>query len=83
MLWGEVDARALLRGPVGRRSIELELELTQTHMTQKPVLWVEVGGVSIRATDKHSEKVIKFPDSGTSLNAKVGRRFIGYRSAAA
>jgi len=33
------------------RTVELELELIQNHMTQKPMLRVEVGGVSIRATD--------------------------------
>jgi hypothetical protein len=29
-------------------SIELELELTQAHMTQKPLLWVEVGAHAVR-----------------------------------
>ena len=51
---------------------QLELELIQTHMAQKPVLRVEEGGVLIRARDKHSEKLIKCRASGTSLNAKVG-----------
>ena len=27
---------------------ELELELIQTHMTQKPLLWVEVGAHAVR-----------------------------------
>jgi hypothetical protein len=27
---------------------ELELELTQTHMTQKPLLWVEAGAHAVR-----------------------------------
>jgi hypothetical protein len=28
--------------------LELELELIQTHMTQKPLLWVEVGAHAVR-----------------------------------
>ena len=41
-------------------------------MKQKPVLRVEVGAcVSIRATDKHSEEVIKCPASGTSLEKQA------------
>ena len=53
-----------------RRRFELELELIETHMKHKQVQRIKVGGVSIRATDKHSEKVIKCPASGTSLNAE-------------
>jgi hypothetical protein len=30
------------------RELELELELIQTHMTQKPLLWVEVGVHAVR-----------------------------------
>ena len=30
------------------KELELELELIQTHMTQKPVLWVEVGAHAVR-----------------------------------
>jgi hypothetical protein len=29
-------------------NIELELELIQAHMTQKPLLWVEVGAHAVR-----------------------------------
>jgi hypothetical protein len=35
---------SVLRG----RSPKLELELIQTHMTQKPLLWVEVGAQKVR-----------------------------------
>jgi hypothetical protein len=28
--------------------LELELELIQTHMTQKPLLWIEVGAHAVR-----------------------------------
>jgi hypothetical protein len=31
---------------------ELELELIQTHMAQKPLLWVEVGAHSVRNRSK-------------------------------
>jgi hypothetical protein len=30
------------------RPLELELELIQTHMTQKPLLWVKVGAHAVR-----------------------------------
>jgi hypothetical protein len=37
--------------------VELELELTQTHMTQKPLLWVEVGAHAVRKRKyRHPEK---------------------------
>jgi hypothetical protein len=32
--------------------LELELELIQTHMTQKPLLWVEVGAHVVRNRPK-------------------------------
>ena len=51
--------------------IELELELIQTHMTQKPMLRLEVGTCRVAQKNKHSEKVIKFPSIETFLNAKV------------
>jgi hypothetical protein len=31
--------------------VELELELIQTHMTQKPLLWVEVGAHAASPVD--------------------------------
>jgi hypothetical protein len=31
-----------------RAHLELELELIQTHMAQKPLLWVEVGAHAVR-----------------------------------
>ena len=49
----------------------LGLLLIQAHVAQKPVLRVEVGGVSIRATDKHSEEAVKFPAGETPLKAKL------------
>ena len=58
-----------------RHSSELELELIQTHMSQKQMLRVEVGACRFAqqtCTDKHSEKAIKSPSSGMPLNAKVG-----------
>jgi hypothetical protein len=33
-------------------TIELELELIQTHMAQKPWLWVEVGAHAVRNRSK-------------------------------
>jgi hypothetical protein len=34
------------------RLAELELELIQTHMAQKPLLWVEVGAHAVRNRSK-------------------------------
>jgi hypothetical protein len=31
-----------------KSKLELELELIQTHVTQKPLLWVEVGAHAVR-----------------------------------
>jgi hypothetical protein len=53
----------LLRGSAGVKQattesgavslfIELELELIQTHMAQKPLLWVEVGAHAVRNKSK-------------------------------
>ena len=33
-------------------TLELELELIQTHMTQKPMLWVKVGARALRVLIK-------------------------------
>ena len=34
--------------PYALCELELELELIQTHMTQKPLLWVEAGAHAVR-----------------------------------
>jgi hypothetical protein len=44
--------RCCIRGLIGTwvwvLASQLELELIQTHMTQKPLLWVEVGAHAVR-----------------------------------
>jgi hypothetical protein len=37
-----------LCGSTNNKQLELELELLQTHMTQKPLLWVEAGAHAVR-----------------------------------
>jgi hypothetical protein len=35
---------------------ELELELIQTHMAQKPLLWIEVGAHAVRNTNQGDKR---------------------------
>ena len=56
---------------------ELELEQTQTHMTQKPMRRVEVGACRF-AQPKTQRKDIRCQASGTFPNAKVGFGERGY-----
>ena len=48
---------------------ELELELIQTHMTQKPLLWVEVGARAVRERSKRG--------GGCGQSANVAWRLCG------
>jgi hypothetical protein len=53
--------------------IELELELVQTHMTQKPLLWIEVGAHAVRKTSECAWVVW----AGASSSARCDRAASG------
>jgi len=54
-------------------SLELELELKQAHMTQKPLLWLEVGAHAVRKRSECAGMV--WAGTGVALLFFVRRNF--------